>query len=113
MSQDQTLNASFRDPSGFLFNRQGVLYRQVNRAYAENYGRLMDSGLYARLVKAGLLVPHAEVDMEAALPATMFKVLQPERIPFISYPYEWSFGQLKDAALATLSIQKRDRKSVV
>ncbi len=26
---------------------------------------------------------------------------------FISYPYEWSFGQLKDAALATLSIQKR------
>jgi hypothetical protein len=36
----------------------------------------------------------------------MFKVLQPELVPFISYPYEWSFSQLKDAALATLSIQR-------
>ena len=33
------------------------------------------------------------------------------RVPFISYPYEWSFGALKDAALATLSIQKRALKS--
>jgi len=28
-------------------------------------------------------------------------------VPFISYPYEWSFSQLKAAALATLEIQKR------
>ncbi len=41
---------------------------------------------------------------------TAFKVIQPERVPFISYPYEWSFSQLKDAALATLSIQKRAMK---
>src|SRR4029453_8722814 len=33
-----------------------------------------------------------------------------ERVPFISYPYEWSFGQLKDAALATLSFQRRALK---
>ena len=36
-----------------------------------------------------------------------YKILQPQRIPFISYPYEWSFSQLKDAALATLEIQLR------
>jgi ribosomal protein L11 methylase PrmA len=36
--------------------------------------------------------------------------LYPRKIPFISYPYEWSFQQLKDAALATLSIQKRALK---
>jgi ribosomal protein L11 methylase PrmA len=34
-------------------------------------------------------------------------VLRPERIDFISYPYEWSFGQLKDAAALTLEIQER------
>ncbi len=45
------------------------------------------------------------LSLEAAL-----KIIQPERVPFISYPYEWSFGQLKDAALATLSIQKRALK---
>ena len=103
-------NASFRDPSGFLFTRDGVLYRQVNQIYAEDYKKLMDSGLYAKLVKAGLLIPHAEVELEAADPILAFKVLRPERVPFISYPYEWSFGQLKDAALATLSIQKRALK---
>ncbi len=39
-----------------------------------------------------------------------FRTLRPERVAFISYPYEWSFGELKDAALATLSIQKRALK---
>ena len=110
-----TLDASFRDPSGFLFMRDGVLYRQVNQVYAEEYTRLMDFGLYAQLVKAGLLIPHTESGLEKAFePADKnmaFKTLCPERVAFISYPYEWSFGQLKDAALATLSIQKRALKA--
>lgn len=105
--KSSTLGASFRDPSGFLFTRDGVLYRQVNQVYAGDYARLMDSGLYEKLVKTGLLVPHTEADPGLAAQKPAFKVLRPERVPFISYPYEWSFGQLKDAALATLSIQKR------
>ena len=111
MKPSGQLGASFRDPSGFLFVRDGILYRQVNRLYAENYARLMDSGLYEKLVKAGLLIPHAEVNVKPADPDQAFKILQPERVPFISYPYEWSFGQLKDAALVTLSIQKRALKA--
>ncbi len=119
------LPASFRDPSGFLFSRGGVLYRQVNRAYEHEYARLFESGLYEKLVKAGLLIPHVEVDQASAENAraerseptgersrsdAAYKVIQPERVPFISYPYEWSFSQLKDAALATLSIQRRALK---
>ncbi len=104
------LSASFRDPSGFLFSRDGVLYRQVNRKYETEYARLMESGLYEKLVKAGLLVPHVEVDQSAVQADSAYKVIQPERVIFISYPYEWSFGQLKDAALATLSIQRRALK---
>ena len=117
----EQLSASFRDPSGFLFSRDGVLFRQVNRKYEQEYARLMESGLYEKLIKAGLLIPHVEVDQ---LPAeetraerseltgersrsVVYKVIQPERVPFISYPYEWSFSQLKEAALATLSIQRR------
>ena len=105
------LSASFRDPSGFLFSRSGVLYRQINRAYEQEYARLMDSGLYEKLVKAGLLIPHVEVDQVQAESDAAFKIIQPEKVPFISYPYEWSFGQLKSAALATLSIQKRALKA--
>ena len=104
------LSASFRDPSGFLFSRDGVLYRQVNRKYEQEYARLKESGLYDKLVKAGLLVPHVEVDQAPAEFELVYKIIQPERVPFISYPYEWSFGQLKDAALATLSIQRRALK---
>jgi len=107
------LAASFRDPSGFLFSRDGVLYRQVNPKYEQEYVRLMESGLYEKLVKAGLLIPHVEVDRFPvhATAEVAHKVIQPERVPFISYPYEWSFGQLKDAALATLSIQRRALKA--
>ena len=104
------LPASFRDPSGFLFSRGGVLYRQVNRAYEGDYTRLMESGLYERLVKAGFLIPHVEASQVAPANDAAFKIIQPERVPFISYPYEWSFGQLKSAALATLTIQKRALK---
>lgn len=103
------LSASFRDPSGFLFSRDGVLYRQVNRRYEKEYARFMESGLYDKLIKAGLLIPHVEVD-QAPVESEAYKIIQPERVPFISYPYEWSFGQLKDAALATLSIQRRALK---
>jgi hypothetical protein len=74
----------------------------------------MESGLYAKLVKAGLLISHTEsgdgLAYQPADTALAFRTLRPERVDFISYPYEWSFGELKDAALATLSIQKRALK---
>lgn len=104
------LGASFRDPSGFLFTDNGILYRQVNHIYAEDYDLLMKSGLYDKLVKAGLLIPHQEVEQALGKGDATYKVLQPEVVPFISYPYEWSFSQYKDAALITLSIQKRALK---
>ncbi len=99
--------ASFRDPSGFLFEREGVLYRQVNREYRLNYEHLMDSGLYEELVEEDLLVAHREVDAEPADGSRAHAVLRPQRVPFISYPYEWSFDALRDAALLTLKIQER------
>lgn len=109
MKNNGTLGASFRDPSGFLFTRDGELYRQVNQVYAGDYERLMTSGLYDKLVESGRLIPHVEASVEPATPGA-YKILRPERVPFISYPYEWSFGQLKEAALTTLAIQKRALK---
>lgn len=99
--------ASFRDPSGFVFSRDGEIYRQVNRRYADDYEQLMQSGLYERLVQDGLLIPHREVGLQYALTEDAYQVIQPERAPFVSYPYEWCFSQLKDAALLTLAIQER------
>ncbi len=104
MSSNAIHAASFRDPSGFLFRQDGILFRQVNQSYKSHYDLLMASGLYDALVKKGVLVPHLETDKVPVTPGIGYKVLQPEVIPFISYPYEWSFGMLKDAALITLDI---------
>ncbi len=101
------LSSSFRDPNGFLFKRDGKLYRQVNQRYAGDYSHLMTSGLYEKLTKAGQMIGHTEVEIPPSDADNSFKVIQPDLVPFISYPYEWSFSQLKDAALRTLSIQKR------
>lgn len=103
--------ASFRDPNGFIFKQNGVLYRQINQSYASEYALLMESGLYAKLTKAGSLISHEEVDIPPAEPVHSFKVIKPGYMPFISYPYEWSFGLLKEAARTTLSIQKRALKA--
>jgi len=104
---NRRLPSSFRDPSGFLFVRNGSLYRQVNTGYRENYDHLMNSGLYETLVGGTLLIPHQEVDVKSNCSGKVYKIIKPELIPFVSYPYEWCFSQLKDAALATLDIQRR------
>ena len=103
---DGAPGGSFRDPSGFVYERDGVLYRRVHRSYAAHYDRLMDSGLYAALVGDGLLVPHEEVGPRGG-EQDPYATLRPERVAFVSYPYEWCFSQLKDAALTTLRIQER------
>jgi hypothetical protein len=99
--------SSFRDPSGFLFYQDGLIFRNVSQAYRAHYDQLLDSGLYEALAAAGLLISHEEVDSPNPETASAYKVIQPEQIPFISYPYEWSFSQLKNAALTTLRIQKK------
>jgi len=103
-------NASFRDPSGFLFEHKGKLYRQINQSYKSDYDLLINSGLYKILVDKGQLIPHEEVKVKPNIPNVAYKVIEPTLVPFISYPYEWSFNQLKNAALQTLNIQRRAMK---
>ena len=101
-------NSSFRDNSGYMFKFGGEVYRQINQVYKANYEKLMDSGLYEAL--DGMLVRHKEVELDRAVEENCFKIIRPEQIRYITYPYEWCFSQLKDAALLTLKIQKRAMK---
>jgi hypothetical protein len=102
----QVERSSFRDNRGFVFHQGGSVYRQVNDSGRAAYDHLMSSGLYEQLVDRGLLVAHEDAGEIAAGPGG-YKVIHPRQIAFISYPYEWSFSQLQDAALLTLDIQKR------
>jgi hypothetical protein len=100
-------DGSFRDPSGFLFVEAGVLYRQINQSYREHYDRLVASGLFEALRRDGLLLSHQEESLSLARGIEAYRIIRPEPVAFISYPYEWCFGQLKDAALLTLEVQRR------
>ena len=103
----QAVEGSFRDPSGFVYTRDGTLFRQVNSGFRQTFEAFLASGLCDELVRDGLLVPHELVGLEYSATPDAHAVLRPERLPFISYPYEWSFGQLQDAAALTLQIQER------
>jgi hypothetical protein len=102
-----TLQSSFRDPSGFLFYSGETLLRQINTCYKAEYDLLMTSGLYDHLCQNKLLVPHEEVPFDSTPKDEIYKVIRPQKIKFVSYPYEWSFSQLKDAGLLTLEICRR------
>src|SRR5690606_37502682 len=84
----------------------GVLYRQINSSFRERGDDLDRSRVLSQLQARGLLVAHEAVSSASALdPATAAATIRPEPIPFVSYPYEWTFGELKDAALLTLEAQ--------
>ena len=98
--------SSFKDTSGFIFQKDGKYYRQVNKSYASDYELLISSGIYETLTSKNLLIPHTEETYNQIQSNDGYKILSPEQIPFISYPYEWCFEQLKDASLLTLRICK-------
>ncbi|MCL5744059.1 MAG: SAM-dependent methyltransferase [Acidobacteria bacterium] len=100
--------ASFRDPAGYVVFDRGLYKRVVARHGEHDYERLIGSGLYESLVRDNLLVSHREetTDLDD-VHDQVHKLLTPAQIHFISYPYEWCFTQLKDAALLTLQIQER------
>lgn len=101
MKPSVPLSSSYRDPDGFVFVENGYIYRYIGPAYFENYELLFSSGLYYDLTEKGRLVKHEEITPE---PGADYKIILPEQIPFISYPYEWSFDMWKDAAIVTLKI---------
>ncbi len=102
----QQLPSSYRDPSGFMFEHQGILYRQVNAIFKEHFDHFTGSGCYEHFIQNGWLVAHIEEGDLIFKNTTTYKTLRPEVIPFISYPYEWSFDMLRDAALHTLKLLK-------
>ena len=99
--------ASFRDPSGFVFKADNKIYRHVTKLYTDDYDHLLSSGLMDELISKNYLLPHGEVKENMTGDKEWYITLLPEQVSFISYPYEWCFEQLKDAALLTLGIVKK------
>ena len=97
-------SSSYRDPSGFIFYHNGILYRQVNKVFKKDFDLFISTGLCRHLIDLNLLVPHQVIEEDLTGLDDWYKTLQPEVLPFISYPYEWCFEMLKEAALLTLKL---------
>ncbi len=82
-----------------------MLLRQVQPVWLDEWTAFRDSALARRLVAAGQLLPWQDAPHAEAFDDTAAAVIRPEALPFVSYPYEWTFGQLRDAALLTLDVQ--------
>ena len=96
--------SSFRDPSSKIAYKEGKIIRYIHENYLETYNHFVNSGLYNFLLARELIIEHREEHSSEieGFPIALF----PNVIPFISYPYEWSFSQIKSAALLTLKINK-------
>ncbi len=101
----ERIAGSYRDPAGFVYRRDGTVFRQIDETFAPEWDHFLDSGLYGRLAESSIVIRHEDADLSLAAEPPAYRVIQPEPIDVISFPYEWSFSQLQDAALLTLRAQ--------
>lgn len=96
---------SFRDPAGSVFFYNQDVYRTLNGKDISEVSALLASEFFHNFVEAGTIIPTTlEKNIFSKQGNISSFVLKHEKIPFITYPYEWSFEMLKEAALLTLSI---------
>ncbi len=116
MNKDYSLtrdSGSFRDPSGYVFSNGREIFRTVNEISYEEFKKVFETGAIQEMVRRNIMICCEAVD-PALVDLAMFRgargehprmVLKHPKIPFVSYPYEWTFEQMKDAALAHLELQ--------
>src|SRR5437868_511067 len=100
---------SFRDPDSRIFTTDGRVLRLLSEQGLADWRELSSSGLVGELVDEGRLVATREVEepVGEGIHGGVAGVLEHDVIPFVSYPYEWSFSMLRDAALLQLDLLRR------
>ncbi len=103
---------SFRDRDSRVVIGEDAIYRVLAGGGLEDWRALSETPLLEQLLADGSIVGTEEVDLSVLpseareiLPGGAEAVLRHERIPFVSYPYEWTFGMLQDAALLQLDLE--------
>ncbi len=106
MRQIENEAGSFRDPAGNIFYHKDKVYRILNDEGLERFQFLKNNELLNNLINKELVIPtnqvaHGTLNIEEV---SNKQVLEHKKIDYVSYPYEWSFQQLKDAALHHLDL---------
>jgi SAM-dependent methyltransferase len=98
--------ASFRDPRARVFYHHGAVYRALSGEASRDWALFRESRLFGEATLKGALVATEEADPHAVpTPLGRWKtVLAHDAVPFVSYPYEWTFGMARAAALLQLDL---------
>jgi hypothetical protein len=104
MTVQQREPASFRDPANQVFYVGGEVFRGLRGEAVDDWRALSATGFFARMVEQGRICATEPATVGQAGSEVFDLVLRHERVPFISYPYEWTFSMLQDAALLHLEI---------
>ena len=97
---------SFRDPKGRVAKgKSGEVFRMITKTGKGDFTDIEESGLYSRLIQANKLIAHEQVPISEATGGTDVQILlEHPALPMVSYPYEWCFQQMKEAALLQLDL---------
>jgi hypothetical protein len=102
---------SFRDWDSRVFVSDDLVVRALSEAGRADWEALAASGLLERFTASGELVATEPSPTEVLSEIQRLDpnggwvgALTHERLAFVSYPYEWSFSQLQDAALLQLRL---------
>lgn len=103
-------NGSFRDPSNRVFELDGEIYRAIFNSAKAEFLDIEKSGIVKKLIDKSFLIETFELEKSNTLYShhelsDVYTILKHKKIPFISYPYEWCFEQLKRAAIFHLDMQ--------
>jgi SAM-dependent methyltransferase len=104
MTVQQQEPASFRDPANQVFYVRDRVFRGLRGEAVEDWQALAGTSFFARMVEQGAICATEPAGPDEVATGDFDLVLRHERIPFISYPYEWTFSMLRDAALLHLEI---------
>jgi SAM-dependent methyltransferase len=102
--------ASFRDPDSAVFYADGQILRGLSERAAQDWAQLEKTTFFPALVAAGKVVATESYDDAAGTPplsprgTPWSQVLKHQRVPVISYPYEWPFAMLREAATLQLDV---------
>jgi hypothetical protein len=98
---------SFRDPDSAVFVAGDKVLRGLSGRAAADYDRLTGTSFFPRLVASGQVVGTTEHEGDAPPSprgSRWDRVLEHERVPVVSYPYEWPFAMLREAATLHLEV---------
>lgn len=104
--------ASFRDPAGHVFFHGNEIYRTLSPEASQKMQKLLEQSFFKELMRAGKVIPTTFLSSSKADAETSKDIfptehiLWHEKIPFLTYPFEWTFSMLKESALLTLDLME-------